>query len=156
MNQPNPSQSDPLQLAIDRFWETIPPTWHRVRGNLRQISTENFGITVEQFHILRHIRRGVTSVSELAEAKQISRSAISQSVDMLVEKGWITRQPDPSDRRYITLALTSSGEELLNAVFQQNRAWMRAKMAHLSPADLTMLTQALTILKTAFAEETES
>ena len=76
-----------FQTAIDEFWATIPPVWNRIKGNLRSIAEENYDISVEQFHILRHIRKGLTSVSELAEVKQISRSAISQAVDLLVEPG---------------------------------------------------------------------
>ena len=68
------------QIAMDRIWETIPPFWGLVRNNLRSIASEKFEISVEQFHILRYIRRGLTSVSELAEVKRISRPAISQAV----------------------------------------------------------------------------
>ena len=89
------------QKAIDRFWETIPPVWNQVRNNLRSIAAEKFEISVEQFHILRHIRKGITSVSELADVKQISRPAISQAVDVLVEKGLISRQQDADDRRFV-------------------------------------------------------
>ena len=61
------TSEDLLQTAIDRFWETIPPVWNKIRGNVRCIVTENFEITVDQFHILRYIRKGRDSVSELAD-----------------------------------------------------------------------------------------
>ena len=69
-----------VPAAIEAFWGTIPPVWNRIKGNVRAIAVENYDISVEQFHILRHIRKGLTSVSELAEVKQISRSAVSQAV----------------------------------------------------------------------------
>jgi DNA-binding MarR family transcriptional regulator len=58
-----------------------------------------FGITMEQFHILRHIRRGYRSVKDLAEKKQINRSAVSQAIDALVSKGLVTRIQESGDRR---------------------------------------------------------
>ena len=61
-----PSKEILLQQTIDRFWETIPPLWSRIRSHLRSTAAEHFGITVEQFHILRHIHRGKNSVCELA------------------------------------------------------------------------------------------
>src|SRR5512133_1874684 len=99
-----------LQQAIERFWETVPPVWGRIKGNVRGIATQNFDISVEQFHILRHIRKGIGSVSELADARQISRSAISQTVDLLFEKGLITRTQSTDDRRYVQLTLTPAGD----------------------------------------------
>ena len=95
-----------IPATIEAFWSTIPPVWNRVRGNVRAIALENFDISVEQFHILRHIRRGLSSVSELAEVKQISRSAVSQAVDILVARGLICRRQNALDRRNIPLELT--------------------------------------------------
>ena len=147
------SSTEELQgQAIDRFWETIPPVWNLVRSNLRCIASENFEISVEQFHILRHIRKGITSVSELAAVKQISRPAISQAVDILVEKGLIARQQDANDRRYVHLRLTPEGDGLLNKIFQENRAWMTEKMAAFDPETLNRVIEGLGILKTIFEE----
>jgi DNA-binding MarR family transcriptional regulator len=143
------------QRAIDRFWETVPPVWNTVRSHLRCTASENFEISVEQFHILRHVRRGITSVSELAAVKQISRPAISQGVDGFVEKGLITRRQSAEDRRYVHLALTPSGDALLNRIFQENRSWMTEKMAALSPEELSSTIAALDILKRTFEEPTD-
>jgi DNA-binding MarR family transcriptional regulator len=142
-----------LQAAIDRFWETVPPVWNKVRGNVRCNATENFEITLDQFHILRHIRKGRGSVSELADLQQISRPAISQAVDILVEKGLISRRTNADDRRYIRLELTPSGNDLLNAIFGQNRNWMMEKMAGLSPDEIISIVHGLEILKQTFIEK---
>ena len=144
---------DLLQVAIDRFWETIPPVWNKVRGNVRCIATEYYEVTVDQFHILRHIRKGRGSVSELAENQQISRPAISQAVDILVEKGLVSRRTNAEDRRYIQLELTPGGNELLNTIFKQNRTWMMQKMAGLSPDEIDCIVCGLEILKNTFIEQ---
>jgi DNA-binding MarR family transcriptional regulator len=140
------------QQVIERFWESFPPVWGQIKLNLRKIATEQFEITVEQFHILRHIRKGLGSVSELAEVKHISRPAISQAVDILVDRGLIYREQDATDRRYVRLALTPNGDELLNTISQQNHAWMREKMADLGPEDLAIIQTALGLLKSTFDE----
>lgn len=136
--------------AIDRFWETIPPVWGRIRGNVRGIAMEHFNLTVEQFHILRHIRMGCHSGSDLAAIQQISRSAISQVVDLLVGKGLITRCEQTEDRRYVQLELTESGNALLNAIFKKNRAWMMEKLATLNPEELNKVLLAMEVLKKTF------
>ena len=144
-----------IPAAIEVFWSTIPPVWNRVKGNVRTIALENFDISVEQFHILRHIRRGLTSVSELAEVKQISRSAISQAVDILVERGLICRRQNALDRRNIPLELTESGNSLLDTIWEKNRAWMKNRMATLDERDLETLTSAMEILNNTFAGPAE-
>jgi len=139
-----------IQQAIERIWETLPSTWHTVRGQVRRTAVEEFGVTLEQFHVLRHVRGGSATVSEVAEAKQISRSAVSQAVDVLVEKGLLTRVQSRTDRRYVALALTPSGDALLNAVFARNRAWMQAQMAGLAADDAEALLHGLAVLQGLF------
>jgi len=155
MQAPSTTTEELTQAAIERFWATIPPLWHQVRGNLRSIATENFNITVEQFHILRHIRKGYRSTSELAEVKQISRSAISQAVDVLVEIGFISRCPSTQDRRCVQLELTHSGNELLDAVWQKNRAWMAKKLAPLNSEDLNAMMRGMEIMGETFTKPNE-
>jgi DNA-binding MarR family transcriptional regulator len=146
----SPSSDKTLQQTIDRFWETVPPVWNTVRSRVRSAATQEFETTVEQFHILRHIRKGRGSVSELAIVKQISRSAVSQAVDVLVDKGLIVRQTKAEDRRYVTLELTKNGNDLLNAIFEKNRIWMIEKMASMSQEELNNVIQAMELLKKTF------
>lgn len=141
-----------LSQVVTSFWESFPPYWQRVRAHIRQIAVEQFDISVEQFHVLRHIRRGYTSVSELADVKQISRAAVSQAMNALVEKNLVQRQRDPNDRRHVHLTLTSAGEGLLDAMFEDTRQWMVETLAPLAPEELQTLRQGMEILKKIEAE----
>jgi DNA-binding MarR family transcriptional regulator len=133
--------------AIDRFWETVPPLWNYVRSHIRTTATSNFDITVEQFHVLRHVRRGIASMSELADAKNISRPAISQAVDILVNKGLLTRAQSTQDRRYVELALTDAGNHLLDTVFKETREWMKQRMRTLTANELETIAKAMEVMK---------
>lgn len=133
--------------AIDRFWETVPPLWNLVRSHIRATATGNFDITVEQFHVLRYVRRGSGSMSELATAKNISRPAISQAVDVLVKKGLLTRIQSTQDRRYVDLALTDEGDALLDTVFKENREWMKTRMSSMSADELETIAKAMVVMK---------
>jgi DNA-binding MarR family transcriptional regulator len=133
--------------AIDRFWETVPPVWGTIRTHIRVAATAKFDITVEQFHILRHVRRGTASISELATAKNISRPAISQAVEVLVKKGLLTRVQSTQDRRFVELALTEAGNELLDTVFKETRDWMKQQMNALSNDELETIAKAMEVLK---------
>ncbi len=146
------SHDELLRTAIDRFWDAFSPMWNRIRSNVRVIAAERFEISVEQFHVLRHIRRGAASVSQVAEERQISRAAVSQTVNVLVEKGLVLRTHDCEDRRFVHLALSEEGNRLLDAIFQENRAWMRSKMSSMSRAELDGVIQAMEVLKRSFEE----
>ena len=150
MVAPEKTAEELIPVAIEAFWSSIPPVWNRIKGNVRSIAVEHYDISVEQFHILRHIRRGLASVSELAEVKQISCSAISQAVDVLVERGLISRLQNAQDRRNIPLELTDSGNKLLDTIWEKNRAWMRSQMTSLSVQDFNTLASAMEILSKTF------
>ncbi len=142
-----------LKETVEGLLEALPSVWDRIRSNLRAAGTGKFGITLEQFHVLRHIRRGYRSVGDLAAKKQISRSAVSQAIEVLVAKGLVTRRQEGGDRRRILLELTSHANEVLDANFAENRLWMEGKMASLDREDLGCVTRAMDILKRTFTPE---
>jgi DNA-binding MarR family transcriptional regulator len=135
------------KIAADAFWEAFPPFWQSVRLYIRQAAAEQYGITFEQFHILRHIQKGQSSVKELAQVKQISRPAISQAVDAIAAKGLVERTPDLQDRRSVRLVLTPEGERLLEGIFSQAHAWMVERFSALTDEELHDLTRGLQALK---------
>ena len=139
-----------IRQGIDRFWECLPAAWNQVRINLRATAAQDFDISFEQFTILRHIRKGSKSISELADARRISRPAISQAVEMLVERGLISRQQSTQDRRWVDLELTQSGNDILNTIFKKNSDWMEEKLAILDLEELQCLLSGLETLKKTF------
>jgi DNA-binding MarR family transcriptional regulator len=118
-----------------------------IQAHIREVAEEQFNISVDQFHILRLIRRGRNSVSELAEVRDISRPAISQSVDLLVTRGLIFRTTDIQDRRHIKLDLTPDGNALMDAIFGNTRQWMVEKFALLSADEIQAFTFSMDSLK---------
>lgn len=139
-----------LDVTVNSVMDTLPPVWDRIRSNLRAAATKKFGISLEQFHTLRHIRHGCASVSDLAETRQISRPAISQAVEVLVQKGLVTRTQETKDRRCVKLALTPYASRVLDENFEENCAWMEERMADLSGEQLDTVQRAMNILKTTF------
>jgi DNA-binding MarR family transcriptional regulator len=146
------ANASPEQQAIEKFWEFFPSVWHTVRAHIGNEATENFDITVGQFHILRRIRQGARSVSKLADDKHTSRPAASRVVDVLVNKGLIARTQNPADRRNVQLSLTEEGGALLDALFNNTGQWMSEKLAVLSQDELESILIAGDALKRAFTE----
>ena len=139
--------SNNLKHAVDVFWETFPPLWRMIQAHIRQVAAEQFNISVNQFHILRHIRRGRDSVSALAEARDISRPAVSHSVDLLVTRGLIVRTTNPLDRRHVKLDLTPEGSALMDSIFGDTRQWMISKLISLSSGEIEAFTSSMESLR---------
>jgi DNA-binding MarR family transcriptional regulator len=72
------------------------------------------GLTTAQFAVLNHLLRlgAQQTISELASALQVSQPTMSSTIRKLGEKGLVTLEPDPDDRRIRRAAVTAAGEAL--------------------------------------------
>ena len=74
------------------------------------------GLASSQFGVLRIIgRRDDCRVIDLASEVAITVGAASKVVDRLEAAGWVSRRPNPANRRSSLLALTAEGRRLLDA-----------------------------------------
>ena len=84
----------------------------------------------------------------------VTKAAVSQLVDRLVEQGFVERQEDPRDRRSVLLSLSSNGLQLVADANRTRQAWMAnyselftsEESARLKPA-LTLLLDKLSLLE---------
>lgn len=61
------------------------------------------------------------SISDLAGFLGVSTAAASKAVDRLVRRGLLRRRETPSDRRSVTLSLTTEGQAVLQAYQQRSQ-----------------------------------
>lgn len=70
-------------------------------------------------------RMGVMTVSQLAELSAIERSSLSRTVDVMEQRGLITRVGRKNDKRMLDVQITQAGSELyykiLPHVMQRNQ-----------------------------------
>jgi DNA-binding MarR family transcriptional regulator len=59
--------------------------------------------------VLRYLDEGGTRATVLAERSGLTRQALSQIVDELEAAGYVTRRPDPGDRRAKLVVYTERG-----------------------------------------------
>jgi DNA-binding MarR family transcriptional regulator len=65
---------------------------------------------MDKVRLLKILRHEPRSLGELAERHGVTPSTMSRSVDVLVRRGWVSRESDPADRRQVILQLTDAGE----------------------------------------------
>ena len=84
-----------------------------------------YGIKVTQRSILEHIAdAGAPSVSELANAMAMDRSAMTRNLQPLEREGWVKALINPNDRRSRYISLTAAGQAKLVETFD---AWKTAQ-----------------------------
>ena len=118
-----PPTAGPADLLID-----VVPRLYRV---LRAALDEDPGLpSLEQLRVMTRVAEGVRHASALATARQMRMSAITPLVDGLVAKGWVTRAPDPDDRRRTVLSLTPAGERARVAARRRTRQRLSEVLGH--------------------------
>lgn len=88
------------------------------------------------FAQLEFIDRGIETPGKLIAILNIVRPQLSNIINRLQQHGYLTREPDRSDKRKIKLALTQAGEELLQQVNAIRLAKLIPVVASLSMTEL--------------------
>lgn len=76
----------------------------------------------------------------------VSKQAVSQLIDTLVNRGYLVRSPDPGDRRRITLELTELGQQVVEAVFRGVEAVDLQLQERVSPEQVEAMRSGLLAL----------
>ncbi len=77
----------------------------------------------------------------------------SQLAEAVVAQGFAERILDPTDRRRVRLALSSSGEQLLSDVRRAGIGWLAPRLDELSLEDLNVLRAVLPVLEQLLATQ---
>lgn len=76
----------------------------------REFDKVNFGITVEQWILLKIIQESVSiSQKELADKSTRDPASITRTLDILEKKNFIIREQIPNNRRQYNIILTKAG-----------------------------------------------
>ena len=80
-------------------------------------SKDQIEITEPQMNMLMVIRdHGPLTVKDLASRLRVSAPSVSAMVERLVELGAVSREPDPSDRRRVTIAITQKARQAIGDI----------------------------------------
>ena len=135
-----PTKTDPAHVASDL---------RVVLGQLnRRLRAEN-RFPLSQAAVLGRLDRcGPSGVSDLALAERVRPQSMAQTVADLETDGFVTRRPDPDDRRRALVEITDEGLTRLRADRAARDGWLaRAIADKLSPADQDTLESAVELLR---------
>jgi DNA-binding MarR family transcriptional regulator len=87
-------------------------------------------LTPSQMQILGDIERsgGASAPVDLAALQGVRMQSLTTNLNALEAEGFVTRSPDPADRRRLSIRITSEGTELVAADREQRDEWLAAAM----------------------------
>ncbi|MGV3489500.1 MAG: MarR family winged helix-turn-helix transcriptional regulator [Tuberibacillus sp.] len=104
-------------------------------GLLQREGSECCGITVLQSHIIYELYKSPRiSLIDLAEKLSMDTGMLSRQINKLVELGYVSRMPDPNDRRYVVLSLTEKGQGKADEITDQMSQYI-GQILELIPRD---------------------
>ncbi|MCR6483366.1 MarR family transcriptional regulator [Amycolatopsis sp. OK19-0408] len=136
----------PAHVAESAGWiRAVVAQLHR---RLRHV--DNAGIlTPSQSAVLNRLHReGPATQGELAAAEHVRQQSMASTLGVLDELGYLTRTPDPADRRRVVIGLSETGSDTVRGILQHRDEWLAQALADaLSPAELETVTRALPLLQ---------
>ena len=90
--------------------------------------------------------------ADLAECAGVTRATMTGLIDTLERDGLVKREPDPEDRRRMSVHLTDKGLSTLQAVLPGHFQWMAALMAPLDETERKQLVRLLSKLSERIPE----
>ena len=147
------SRSTEVKAAAQAILQVIPRIMRTI-GSSRRWS----GLTVSpaHFRLLSILANHTCNLSELAVRQAVSLPTMSNSISVLVERGWVNRVPSQDDRRQVLLELTPDGRAALAKMKDEAEARVVELLDPLSPDDLKSLAAGLVILDRALVSAADA
>jgi DNA-binding MarR family transcriptional regulator len=130
-------------LARDLLHVTMM-LWRSIGSEMRRAPQ---ALAPAQMASLMRLSAGPAAMTELARHLAVSVPTVSKSIDVLVDRGWVDRWVDPSDRRQTIVRLTREGRSVSAAMKRQSRRHVAGLLASLTSDQRTQLMTTLEVLK---------
>ncbi|MEX2143219.1 MAG: MarR family transcriptional regulator [Anaerolineales bacterium] len=144
---------NPHALAAARkFWEVFPAVMRTTIAEARRGSNN---LTPAQFRILHVLSSKRCSISQLAQHQDVTLPSMSETVQTLVERGWMERSNSAADRRVMQIKLTRKGQQVLVNEHKRLVGMMASRLGKLSSAELNEVERGLEVLLGLFDDPEE-
>lgn len=134
-----------------KIMEVVPGVIRFIRADMRRQGQTL--VSLSQLRVLWFLNRcPQSSLSEVADDLDVTRSTMSVMIERLVQRGFVHRIEDPQERRRVLLTLTTAGAEYLEQVSQATQSKVAGILSPLSDTELQQLMQGIVLLGEAFGD----
>lgn len=114
------------------------------------VKNQQIQLPMIHYRLLRILKEHPMSLSQLAEHLLISKASLSETVNLIVEKGWIEKINDPSDARRVFLKTSSTGIEQMEKTDAEVLSIISQKLAELSQEEKAIVSDGIDIISRLF------
>ncbi len=101
-----------------------------------------------QFAVLAALSvHGTHALGALAERERVSAPSMNRTVNCLEESGYVTRTPDPDDRRKVNIDITDAGRAVVEETVRRRDSWLEAVLVSLEPDQRNVLARAAALMQ---------
>jgi DNA-binding MarR family transcriptional regulator len=93
------------------------------------------------------IASGPTRLGDLAQVEGVTRPTMTRIIDALEQRGYVTRQPDPDDRRAQLVVATRSGRSLISQGRAIRVKALASRIETLPPEQAALIDATITLLE---------
>lgn len=100
----------------------------------------DLSVTLTQLSAMGSLRKhGPMSPGELAARERVQPPSMTKVISCLEERGLVSRQPHPTDKRQAIIGITQAGNDLLDDEVRSRDAWLSRRLAELTPEERDLL-----------------
>jgi DNA-binding MarR family transcriptional regulator len=92
------------------------------------------------------LKHGALSAGELATCEKVQPPSMTKVLATLEDRGLVTREPHPSDKRQAIIAITPDGEALLDEETLSRDRWLSRRLEMLTAEERALLHRVVPIL----------
>lgn len=134
-----------IDCIAEELLGLVPQLYRMVAADMRR--EDGDGASALQLRLLGLLVPAPQSMSALARQLHVSPQAVSDLVGEMVERGWLTRLPHPSDRRQQLLQLSEQGRAAFAESRERALGLLAPRLHCLSATELHVLAAAIPTLQ---------
>lgn len=140
------TSSNATRLTAAELSAALRPSLLRLTRILRNQRVD-MSVTLTQLAAMGTLRKkGPMSAGDLAAYERVQPPSMTKVLASLEDKGMVTRQAHPTDKRQVIIELTQAGIDLLDSERRQRDAWLSQRVAQLTPDERALLRDAIPLL----------
>lgn len=112
---PNSRWNNSATNLLIEFVNTLDSTFKKLQTKVSNISGVS-QLTISQFQYIDTIHElKQPTITEIAHKLSIAKASVSNSINKLIEKGFVTKTQSSQDKRVYHITLTEKGNSLIHA-----------------------------------------
>ncbi len=142
MPEPTPAQCRPGALAGE-LRGAIGVSHRRIRARRGAADLPDAQFTV----LAVLLREGPLTPGALADREHVQPPTMTRTVNTLVDLGFVTKEPHPTDGRLVVVRLTAAGESEVRETRRRRDDWLAQQLKNLTAHERSTLAEAAVLLR---------